>query len=47
MFYKMVNYSGKRFNLVLLNIFYEPYEIIVEIVSNPKMIMKGKFFEFR
>ncbi|CAH2095385.1 unnamed protein product [Euphydryas editha] len=48
MFYKTVDGTGKRFKAVETDISYEPYENILEIVPNPKMIVKGKrvYFDF-
>lgn len=48
MFYKTLDNTGKRFKAIETNISYEPYENIVEIVPNPKTVVKGKrvFFNF-
>ncbi|CAH2090885.1 unnamed protein product [Euphydryas editha] len=41
MFSKTVDGSGKRFKAVETDMSYEPHENILEIVPNPKMIVKG------
>lgn len=48
MFYKTLDNTGKRFKAVETDISYEPYENIVEIVNNPKIVAKGKrvYFNF-
>lgn len=48
MFYKTLDNTGKRFKAIETDISYEPYENIVEIVPNPKTVVKGKrvFFNF-
>lgn len=48
MFYKTVNGTGKRFKAVETDIFYEPYDNILKIVPNLKMIVKDKgvYFDF-
>lgn len=41
MFYKTVDSTGKRFKAVDTDISYEPYDNILAIVPNPKIIVKG------
>ncbi|CAG9789811.1 unnamed protein product [Diatraea saccharalis] len=42
MFYKTVDKTGKRFKAVDTDISYEPYDNILEIVPNPKIVVKAK-----
>ncbi|KAL3283956.1 hypothetical protein HHI36_018124 [Cryptolaemus montrouzieri] len=46
MFYKTVDDTGQRFKQVETDISYEPYDNILEIVSNPKTIEKRKRIYF-
>ncbi|KAL3286237.1 hypothetical protein HHI36_000748 [Cryptolaemus montrouzieri] len=48
MFYKNVDDAGRQFKKVETDISYEPYDNILEIVPNPKIIEKGKriYFDF-
>ncbi|KAL3287248.1 hypothetical protein HHI36_001724 [Cryptolaemus montrouzieri] len=48
MFYKTVDDTGRQFKQVETDISYEPYDNILKIVSNPKIIEKGKriYFDF-
>ncbi|CAG9794115.1 unnamed protein product [Diatraea saccharalis] len=41
MFYKTVDKTGKRFKAVDTDISYEPYDNILEIVPNPKIVVKA------
>ncbi|KAI8431327.1 hypothetical protein MSG28_015872 [Choristoneura fumiferana] len=45
MFYKTVDKTGKIFKAVETDISYEPYDNILEIVPNPKIVVKDLRFE--
>ncbi|CAG9789577.1 unnamed protein product [Diatraea saccharalis] len=47
MFYKTVDKTGKRFKAVDTNISYEPYDNILEIIPNPKIVIKELITKLR